>query len=95
MYFVLLTAASGVSIGTGGVLFMLQSPVIDQALLGVVVASMPAAGVAMSQASRYMISAYALPILLPASATWIYLHPEHLIPLGALTVVLLLSHRAP
>ena len=84
---VLLTAASGMSIGAGAVLFMLRSPVINQALLGVVVASMPAAGVAMSQASRYMISAYALPMLLPTSATWIYLHPEHLIPLGALTLV--------
>lgn len=84
--FVLLTAAAGVSFGAGGVIFMLQSPVINQALMGVVVASMPAAGVAMSQASRYMISAYALPIVLPAAATWIYLHPEHLIPLGTMTV---------
>jgi signal transduction histidine kinase/CheY-like chemotaxis protein len=70
---------AGLAIGSGA-LFLQHLPVIDQALLGIIMYVLPAAGVAVSQSSRYMIGAYAAAILIPSSTAWITLHPTHLLP---------------
>ena len=43
-------------------------PILDQALLGSILFAMPAAGVVVSQSSRYIVAAYALSMLIPACA---------------------------
>ena len=74
--FVALAATSGIAIAAGTVLFMPQLPILSQAQFGVVLFAIPAAGVAVSQSSRYIVAAYALSILLPSAATWAWLHPS-------------------
>jgi signal transduction histidine kinase len=72
--FVALAAASGAVIGLGAVLFIPRMPLLPQALMGIILFATPAAGVAVSQSSRYIVMAYALSILVPASVTWSVLH---------------------
>jgi signal transduction histidine kinase/FixJ family two-component response regulator len=77
---VVLAALAGLAIGGGGALFLWHLPIIDQALFGIILYVMPAAGVVVSQSSRYMIGAYAASIFIPSTAAWIMLHPSHLVP---------------
>lgn len=77
---VALAALAGLAIGGAGALFLWHLPIIDQALFAVILYVMPAAGVVVSQSSRYMIGAYAASIFIPSSAAWIMLHPSHLVP---------------
>jgi len=74
--FVALAAVAGATIAAGAALFMPQLPMLYQAQLGVVLFAIPAAGVAVSQSSRYIVAAYALSILLPSAVTWGFLHPS-------------------
>ena len=60
---------------------------IDQALFGVILLAMPAAGVAVSQSSRYLVAAYAISILAPASITWMTIHDTQ--ALSVLALILL------
>jgi len=79
MQCVALASLAGLAIG-GGAVFLWRLPVIDQALLGIILYVMPTAGVAVSQSSRYMIGAYAAFIFMPTSTAWILLHPSQLLP---------------
>lgn len=84
--FVVMAACAGAADGLAAVLFLPRLEVIDQAWLGVVLFAIPAAGVAVSMSSRYILGAFALAIIVPATVTWSMLHPEHrsVIALGLL-----------
>jgi signal transduction histidine kinase len=86
--FVVLAAISGAVIGLGAVLFLPILPMYQQTVLGAALLVIPAAGVAVSQSSRYIQASYALCIVLPAAATWSALHPGQSIGVAALTILL-------
>jgi signal transduction histidine kinase/ActR/RegA family two-component response regulator len=86
--FVALAALSGISIAVGAVAFLPQLPILHQAILGVIVMAIPAAGVAVAQSSRYMLAVYAMCILLPSSLTWGFLHRDQLLGVVFLTLLL-------
>jgi signal transduction histidine kinase len=85
--FVVLAAMAGGAIGVGAIVFIPRLPLLAQALFGATLFAIPAAGVAVSQSSRYIFAAYAVSILLPAWATWGVLHPTQALGVGALTVL--------
>jgi signal transduction histidine kinase len=85
--FMLLAVAAGGAVGIGASFFLPRLPVLDQALLGSILFTMPAAGIAVSQSSRYIVAAYALSLLVPACATWMILHPSQALALGSLLVL--------
>jgi len=86
--FVALAAVSGGGIGLGATLFLPALPVYQQAVLGAALLVIPAAGVAVSQSSRYIQAAYALCVVLPAAAAWSALHPGQSLGVAALTILL-------
>jgi two-component system, sensor histidine kinase len=86
--FVALAALAGAAIGVGAVIFLPQLPILSQALFGAILLAIPAAGVAVSQSSRYMLAAYAISILLPASTTWGLLHRSQFLGEASLTMLL-------
>lgn len=86
-HFVLLALGAGGAVGLGSVFFFARLPIVDQALLGIILFAMPAAGVAVSQSSHYMIGAYALSMLLPAAGSWMLLHPAQAVAVGGLTLL--------
>jgi len=86
--FVALAAISGGVIGVGAMLFLPKLPVYQQAVLGATLLVIPAAGVAVSQSSRYIQAAYALCLALPAGATWSALHPGQSLGVAGLTILL-------
>ncbi len=81
--FVVLAAASGGAVGIGAVFLLPQLPILHQALFGAALFVIPAAGVAVSQSSRYIFAAYAISILLPAGITWGALHTSQAAGVGA------------
>jgi two-component system, sensor histidine kinase len=83
--FVGLAALAGAAIAVGAVIFMPELPISHQSVFGVILLAIPAAGVAVSQSSRYVLGAYAITILLPASTTWGLLHPSQFLGAVALT----------
>jgi signal transduction histidine kinase/ActR/RegA family two-component response regulator len=85
--FVALAALSGGAIGLGGVWFLPQLPAQPQALFGAVLFAIPAAGVAVSQSSRYILAAYALSMLSPAALAFGVLHPTQALGIAALTLL--------
>ena len=85
--FLFLAIAAGGAVGVGAILFMARLPLLDQALLGAILFAMPAAGVVVSQSSRYIVAAYAFSMLIPGSATWMILHPSQATALAVLTVL--------
>ena len=85
--FVLQAIAAGAVIGGGAVLFLPRLPVASQAFYGVILFAIPAGGMVVSQSSRYMVAAYAFSILLPASVTWMVLHPSQAVALSGLTIL--------
>ncbi|HWW21246.1 MAG TPA: ATP-binding protein [Steroidobacteraceae bacterium] len=85
--FVIHAGLAGLAVGLSAVLFLPRLPILDQALLGIIVMIMPAAGVAVSQSSRYMAIAYSLGIVVPAVGTWMALHPQQAAPTGILTTL--------
>jgi signal transduction histidine kinase/ActR/RegA family two-component response regulator len=82
--FMLLAVAAGGAVGVGSIFFLPRLSILDQALLGCILFAMPAAGVVVSQSSRYIVGAYALSMLIPACLTWMILHPSQAIALGGL-----------
>ncbi len=78
-YFVSLAFAAGLVAGVGAALCFPHLPIAEQATLAIVLFAMPAAGVAVSQSSRYIIAAYCLSILLPATISWGLLYPHQAI----------------
>lgn len=74
--FVALAALAGAAIAVSAVLFMPQLPLLHQALFAIVLFVIPAAGTAVSQSSPYILGAYAVSILAPATAVWARLHPS-------------------
>jgi two-component system, sensor histidine kinase len=87
LIFMLLAVAAGAAVGAGSIFFLPRLPILDQALLGAILFTMPAAGVVVSQSSRYIVAAYALSTLIPACATWMILHPSQAVALGTLMVL--------
>jgi signal transduction histidine kinase len=87
LIFMLLAVAAGGAVGIGASFFLPRLPIMDQALLGAILFTMPAAGIAVSQSSRYIVAAYALSLLIPACATWMILHPSQALALGGLLVL--------
>lgn len=85
--FVVLAALSGGAIGLGGVWFLPHLPMQPQALFGAVLFAIPAAGVAVSQSSRYILAAYALSMLPPAALEFGVLHPTQAWGITALTLL--------
>ncbi len=85
--FVALAGLSGLAIGCGSVVFLPALPILDQALLGIVLFAIPAAGTAVSQSSPPILGAYAAGVLLPASATWIHLYPSQAVVISVLTLL--------
>jgi two-component system, sensor histidine kinase len=85
--FVALAALAGAAIGAGAIAFLPRLPILHEALFGAILFAVPAAGVAVSQSSRYILGAYAICILFPASTQWGLLHPSQSVALGALTVL--------
>jgi two-component system, sensor histidine kinase len=88
MEFTALAGLSGLSVSVGTVAFLPELPILHQAIFGVIILAIPAAGVAVAQSSRYMLAVYALSILLPAALTWGFVHPDQM--LGAVFLNLLL-----
>jgi signal transduction histidine kinase/ActR/RegA family two-component response regulator len=86
--FVVFAALAGAAIAVGAVIFLPQLPILHQALYGAILLAIPAAGVAVSQSSRYILAAYAISLLLPASTTWGVLHRSQFFGVAALTVLL-------
>jgi two-component system, sensor histidine kinase len=82
--FVALAATAGGTIGVGAVILLPHLPILHQALFGATLFAIPAAGVAVSQSSRYIFAAYAISILLPAAVTWGMLHGSQALGVGAL-----------
>jgi two-component system, sensor histidine kinase len=85
--FMLLAVAAGGAVGVGAIFFLPRLPILDQALLGAILFAMPAAGVVVSQSSRYIVAAYALSMLIPACATWMILHPSQALALAGLMIL--------
>jgi|HubBroStandDraft_1064217.scaffolds.fasta_scaffold16848_2 signal transduction histidine kinase/CheY-like chemotaxis protein len=85
--FVVHAGLAGFAVGLGAALFLPRLPILDQALLGMIVMVMPAAGVSVSQSSRYMAICYSLGIVVPAVATWISLHPQTALPASIVTIL--------
>jgi signal transduction histidine kinase/ActR/RegA family two-component response regulator len=83
--FVILALAAGGVVGVGIMLFLARLPVLDQALLGIVLFTLPAAGVAVSQISPHIIGAYTLSLLVPVAGSWMRLHPSQALAVGGLT----------
>jgi signal transduction histidine kinase len=85
--FVVLAAASGAATGLGAALFLPRLPILAQALVGIILFATPAAGVAVSQSSRYIVLAYALFILVPTAGTWSLLHRGQTLGVMGLTIL--------
>lgn len=85
--FTLLAAISGGAISVSAVLFLPVITVEQRAAVGFLLTGIPAAGVAVSQASRYIIGGYALAILVPASITWGQVYPDQAVGMFGLALV--------
>jgi len=85
--FVVWALAAGAAVGVGAAFCFPRLPINDQSVLGIVLFAMPAAGVAVSQSSRYIAAAYCLSILLPASGCWMLLYPHQALSVVVMTLV--------
>jgi signal transduction histidine kinase len=62
------------------ILFFEYLPLLDQAVLGIVLFAIPAAGVAVSMSSRYIIGAFSVMVIVPSCWAWGAQHPSHQVP---------------
>ncbi len=85
--FMLLAIAAGGAVGIGASLFLPRLPIPGSSPAGLNPVRDAAAGIAVSQSSRYIVAAYALSMLVPACATWMVLHPSQALALGSLLVL--------
>ena len=83
-YFVVLATLAGGVVGLGAVLFLPRIPILAQALTGIILFVMPAAGVAVSVSSKYILAAYSFFILFLASATWAFIYPSQALAVSVL-----------
>lgn len=84
---IVLAAIVGATIGLSAVLFLPAIPLPDQALLVIILFTMPSAGVSVAVSSRPILAAYALFILVPTSLTWATLYPHQIYSVAGLTVL--------
>jgi len=84
---IVLAAIVGATVGLSAVLFMPSIPLPDQAMLGITLFTMPAAGISVAVSSRPILAAYAFFILVPASSTWVMLYPHQTYSVAGLTAV--------
>ena len=84
---IFLAAIVGVSVGLGAVLFIPSISLPDQALLVIILFTMPSAGVSVAVSSKPILATYALFILVPTSLTWAMLYPQQTYPVAGLTVL--------
>ncbi len=94
--FIALAGISGGTIGWSCVLFLPHLGIVRQAWLAIVMFAMPAAGVSVSVGSRYILAAYAIGILLPATGTYVRIHPDMFVAAGlsVLFIVFLIAVAA-
>jgi two-component system, sensor histidine kinase len=85
--FTLLATLAGGAIGVSAILFLPVITVEQRAAVGFLLTGIPAAGVAVSQASRYIIGGYALGILIPASLAWGQVYPDQAYGMFGLAIV--------
>jgi signal transduction histidine kinase len=85
--FVVHAGFAGAAVGLGAVIFLPRLPLVEQALFGIVLMIMPAAGVAVSQSSRNMAIAYSVGIVIPCSVIWTRLHPGLDLPVAAMSTL--------
>ena len=85
--FVLQAGMAGTAVGVGAIIFLPRLPILEQAFFGIILMVMPAAGVAVSQSSRYMALTYSLGIIIPTVGTWMTLHPEQILSSGAVSIL--------
>jgi signal transduction histidine kinase/ActR/RegA family two-component response regulator len=70
---------AGAGDGMSGVLFLPVLSLENQALLGIVLFAIPAAGVAVSMSSRYIAGAFSVSVIAPACVTWGLIHASQLV----------------
>ena len=73
---VALAGLAGATVGIGAAYFIPELSLLAQAQLGIFLFVMPAAGVTVSQSSRYIVAAYSSTLLLPATLVWMRIHPS-------------------
>ena len=84
---IVLAAIAGATIGLSAVLFLPAIPLPDQALLLIILFTMPAVGLSVAASSRPILAAYTLFILAPTSFTWATLYPHQTASVAGLTVL--------
>jgi two-component system, sensor histidine kinase len=85
--FTLLATLAGAAISISAILFLPVITVDQRAAVGFLLTGIPAAGVAVSQASRYIIGGYSLGILVPSSLAWGQVYPDQAYGIFGLAVV--------
>jgi signal transduction histidine kinase len=85
--FVALAAMAGSAITVGTLLFLPHLPLLLQALYAIILFTIPAAGTAVSQSSAYILGAYAVSILVPATVAWELMYPSLGMTLGAMPLL--------
>ncbi len=85
--FTLLATLAGGAISVSAILFLPVISVDQRAAVGFLLTGIPAAGVAVSQASRYIIGGYSLGILVPASLAWGQVYPDQAYGMFGLAIV--------
>lgn len=81
---VALAVLAGLGDGLAGVLFLPRLSLENQALLGVVLFAIPAAGVAVSMSSRFIAGSFALAVIAPSCAAWGLVRPPQMVTVLAL-----------
>jgi two-component system, sensor histidine kinase len=71
-----LAGLAGATVGVGAAYFIPSLSLLAQAQLCIFLFVMPAAGVTVSQSSRYTVAAYSVTLLLPATIVWMHIHPS-------------------
>lgn len=84
---VTLAAVVGGTVGLSAALFLPGLTLPDQAILVIILFTMPAAGVSVSVSSRQILAAYSLFILVPTSGSWIMLYPGQIPTVAGLTLL--------
>ena len=73
---VVMAGLAGATVGLGAAWFIPSLSLLGQAQLCIILFVIPTAGVTVSQSSPYIVAAYTVTLLLPATLTWIHVHPS-------------------
>lgn len=87
----LLAILAGLEAGVMAPLFTPYLDALNQTFLTFMLVAFPALGLAVSIAPRYMAGLYGAAILIPTSATWVVLHPQHLLASIVTTIAYILA----